>query len=57
MLNPLLEKLSRAELTYRWRFPIQLTIRKGSTSFTLRRHAKLPDLFAFLGMEPIPLQD
>lgn len=57
MLKPLLEKLCRAELPYRWGFPIQLTIRKGSASFTLRRHAKLPNLFAFLGMEAVPLRD
>lgn len=57
MLKPLLERISRAGLSYRWGFPIQLTVRKGNESFTLRRHAELPDLFAFLGMEPVLLRD
>lgn len=57
MLKPLLEVLCRVNLPYRWGFPIQLTIREGSEAFTLRRHAELLDLFDFLEMEPIPLQD
>lgn len=57
MLKPLLERLNRAELTYRWGFPVQLTIRKGADYFTLRRHSELPELFTFLNMEPIPLRN
>lgn len=57
MLKPLLEALHHTELPYHWGFPIQLTNRKGGESFTLRRYAELPDLFIFLEMEAIPLQD
>lgn len=57
MLKLLLEVLCRGELPYRWGFLIQLTILKKNDSFTLRRHAKLLDLFDFLEMELIPLWD
>lgn len=57
MLKPLLASLRSAQLQYRWGFPLQLTIRKEGSSYTLRRHTDLPDLFEFLGMEAIPLQD
>lgn len=57
MLKPLLERLGRADLSYRWGFPVQLTIRKGNASFALWHHAELPDLFAFLDMEPFPLRN
>lgn len=57
MLKPLLEALGHAKLPYRWGFPLQLIIRKGVSSFTLRRYADLPDLFVFLEVDAIPLQD
>lgn len=57
MLKPLLESLRSTQLQYRWGFPLQLTVRKAGASYTLRRHSDLPELFNFLGMEEIPLQD
>lgn len=57
ILKPLLERLRWAALPYRWGFPLQLSVRKGGATFTLRCHADLPDLFLFLDMEPIQLPD
>lgn len=57
MLKPLLEKLRRGAMSYRWGFPLQLTIRKDNSSFTVRCHADLPDMFTFLDMELFSLPD
>lgn len=53
MLKPLLEKLRQRKGTYRWGFPLQLTVHKEAASFLLRQHDDLPDLFKFLDLELI----
>lgn len=51
LLCPLLDKIRQLGGTYRWGFPISLTVRKGPSSFSLFHPVDLPDLFTFLGIE------
>lgn len=51
MLRIVLECVQREGYTYRWRYPLAVVIRKGSSTFTLRFHSDLPKLCAFLSVE------
>lgn len=53
MLHPLLDKIKSLGESYRWGYPISLSVKKNSLAFTLRHPGELPDLFHFLGMEAI----
>lgn len=52
-LRPLLDLAREKGCTYRWGYPLSVTFRKESASFTLRTPADLPDLFSFLEAAPI----
>lgn len=55
LLRPLLDKIMQLGGTYRWGYPISLTVRKGHSSFFLSSPADLPGLFFFLETEAIPI--
>lgn len=57
MLRPLLDLARRHDCTYRWGYPLAVSFRKENAVFTLRTPADLPALFAFLGVEPIHVQN
>lgn len=44
-------KIKSAGGTYRWGYPISLTVKKNSLSYILIHPRDLPDLFSFLAME------
>lgn len=54
-LKPLLARIKELGATYRWGFPFQLIIRKNGSTFLLRTHEQLGDLFDFLETDPLPI--
>lgn len=57
MLRPLLDLAKQTGHTYRWGYPLAVTLRKDTTAFTLQSAADLPALYRFLGAEPIQVPD
>lgn len=57
LLRPLLDPVRQLDHTYRWIFPFALTIRKGSSAFTLHRPADLLELFTFLEIPPMVIPE
>lgn len=53
MLKPILELARGLGCTYRWGYPLAVTFRNSTASFTLRTPSELSALFTFLGSEPI----
>lgn len=51
MLRPLLDHILLKGATYRWVYPISLTIKKGDNIFNLYDPEQLPEVFQFLGSE------
>lgn len=56
LLRPALELAKRQGCTYRWGYPLAVTFRRETTSFTLRT-PELPAFFEFLAAEPISVPD
>lgn len=57
LLRPLLDQIRAKGATYRWGYPLSLTIKKDGRAFTLSVPEQLPDLFKFLGSEVVEVPD
>ena len=57
MLRPMLDKVKQAGGTYRWGYPIAVIIKKNTQSFHLQQPLELPELFKFMEMEEIEVQN
>lgn len=57
LLRPLLDVIRNAGATYKWGYPFHVIIKKAERTFLLKSPRDLPDLFAFLEAEPIPVPD
>lgn len=57
ILRTLLDLSRRQDCTYQWGYPLAVSFRKMNAAFTLRTPADLPAFFAFLEVEPIPVQN
>lgn len=57
LMRPLLDEIRAKGATYRWGYPLALTIKKDEHAFTLSTPEQLPDLFKFLGSEVLEIPD
>lgn len=57
LLRPILDLATQRGCTYRWGYPLVVTIREAMASFTLRTSTDLPALFTFLESDPVQVLD
>lgn len=54
-VRPLLAAIRESGATYTWGFPFHVQVKKENRQFILKSPDQLPELFLFLGSDPIPV--
>lgn len=56
-LKPILEEAKQKGIIYRWGFPFSLNLRRNDKFFVLKDHRQLDELFVFMDIQPLVIQD